>query len=448
MYYLVIHTLDHWRVDSTGIQLSSIHPHISQHRFYVKVYAQYTVLNTSLHPFSTQYMKREVFPACSLTVAIAAVATGLVVAYIAGLSFHRTVNNCGESDDDENDDVKGDTLPERSTSSKISNYYSFRRNETAKTTDSHQSSFPTVVPPISKKGMKKQMKYERKVQNRKMKKQKERQIRHQEALSAGRDIEKEQELVAQRTMSGDGWRRRQVIWETEKLPYVMQSFHICIDCSYEPYMTKKETTSLAAQIRCCYAYNKRNAQPCQMVVTNLSMQQSPETLQLLQQEKGYSEWNNRAYMSTALSPHEFYGSSHNDLATVSGVEHKPPRITKIVYLTSDSENTLLTLDNDAVYVIGGIVDRNRHKGIAYARALSLRGRNDAYDQTNNHDAVLSITTAKLPLMEYIAHMPSTPVLTINHVFHILLQYRNFNNDWNAAFQAVLPARKEAQYIYQ
>ena len=292
-----------------------------------------------------------------------------------------------------------------------------------------------------------------------MKKQKERQKRLQEAHNNGRDIQKEQELVAQRTMLGDGWRRRQVIWETEKLPCALQSFHICIDCSYESYMTKKEITSLAAQIRCCYGYNKRNDQPCQMVVTDLSMQQSPQTLQLLHQEKGYNEWNNRAYMSTTLSPHEFYVNSDNYSTTlhvptiISGiVQHQPPhRITKIVYLTSDSENTLLTLDNDAVYVIGGIVDRNRHKGLAYARATqfmrssSTTINDPASNQRPQFDAI-SITTAKLPLMEYIAHMPSTPVLTINHVFHILLHYRNYNNDWNAAFQAILPTRKEAQYI--
>ena len=391
-------------------------------------------------------MKKELSP--SFIVTIVAVAAGLVLAYSAvSRSLHPRESDEDDDDDDDDDDDENDCDVYEDAQQYISS--------------DHRPAFPNPTLPMSKKGVKKQMKYERKVQNRKLKKQKERQKRRQEALSQGRDLQKEQELVAQRTMNGDGWRRRQEIWEAEKLPSVRQSFHICIDCSYEPLMTKKEITSLAAQIRCCYAYNKRNNQPCQMVATNLSMQQSPETLQLLQNENGYNEWINRAYVSSSLSPVEFYCHSDGWSSTIiptmtaSKAERQEHRITKIVYLTSDSENTLLTLDNNTVYVIGGIVDRNRHKGIAYARARSLRsscgpiGRSHhpKYNGTTTTTTRISVSTAKLPLTEYIAHMPSTPVLTINHVFHILLQYRNSNNDWNAAFQAVLPARKEAQYIY-
>lgn len=34
---------------------------------------------------------------------------------------------------------------------------------------------------------------------------------------------------------------------------------------------------------------------------------------------------------------------------------------KLVYLSADSEDELTTLSEDEIYIIGGIVDRNRHK---------------------------------------------------------------------------------------
>ena len=43
-------------------------------------------------------------------------------------------------------------------------------------------------------------------------------------------------------------------------------------------------------------------------------------------------------------------------------------VEEIVYLTADSENVIDTLDATKVYVIGGIVDRNRYKSLTLDRA--------------------------------------------------------------------------------
>jgi tRNA (guanine9-N1)-methyltransferase len=67
-----------------------------------------------------------------------------------------------------------------------------------------------------------------------------------------------------------------------------------------------------------------------------------------------------------------------------------------VYLTSDSPNTITSLDRSKVYVIGGLVDHNRYKGISYERAVAA-----------------GVQTAKFPIAEYILLM-TRHVLAVNH----------------------------------
>ena len=172
-------------------------------------------------------------------------------------------------------------------------------------------------------------------------------------------------------------------------------------------MMEREIASLAQQLRYCYAYNKKATTPCLVGVT--SLEPGCETLTRLQKETGFHEWANRLFTCTEKALEDYYAD----------------QLSKIVYLTSDSETILDTLEDDKIYVIGGIVDRNRLKGVAMNRAQAL-----------------GLNTAKLPLDDHVAKMSSTPVLACNHVFNILLKTREYRNDWSKALEEILPTRKD------
>lgn len=81
-----------------------------------------------------------------------------------------------------------------------------------------------------------------------------------------------------------------------------------------------------------------------------------------------------------------------------------------------------TLEYGKVYVIGGLIDRNRHKGVCHAKARRL-----------------GCATAKLPLREHV-EMTGSAVLTVNQVMKILV---SMCGGGSIADADAVPARKRA-----
>ncbi|KAK3090228.1 hypothetical protein FSP39_010215 [Pinctada imbricata] len=173
-----------------------------------------------------------------------------------------------------------------------------------------------------------------------------------------------------------------------------------IDCGFDSYMSEKDIMKLTKQVQFCYSTNRRADNPLQYYVTGVHGQMKDR----LQRIGDYVNWD------------------------VNFAEKNYFEIFKkedIVYLSSDSPNVLNDLDPEKAYIIGGLVDHNHHKGLCHQLAEE-RG----------------INHAQLPLTEYL-DMKTRKVLTINHVFEILLRYTE-TKDWKEAFFAVLPQRKGAK----
>lgn len=240
---------------------------------------------------------------------------------------------------------------------------------------------------------------------------------------------------------------------------------LIFDCAFESLMRETEQISLASQITRSYAANRTAARNVRIYVSSWggNLKTRYETL-LSNQHK---RWNNVHFLEDdfvaagnqadadmrregggtivdfleakegegpALKKDEVVQKEKKKNGEADAAEQKETEVEveeeeeapvdgpSVVYLTSDSPNTLTRLEPYTSYVIGGIVDKNREKGLCYRRAREHR-----------------IRTAKLPIGDYMV-MASRKVLTTNHVVEIMLSWLE-TGDWATAFANVIPKRK-------
>lgn len=199
-------------------------------------------------------------------------------------------------------------------------------------------------------------------------------------------------------------RSRSEVKEEERQKRVelcMKSFSIIIDCNWESIHAERPLISLSQQILFCYGVNNRAVAPSLVYLTGVGPR-----LQTQLNKSNVSKW-----VGIACSPDEYSFPRH---------ESK-----EVVYLTSDAEETLTELNVNTAYIIGGIVDRNAHKGVTFAKAREQ-----------------GIRSAKLPIKEYCG-LKSSTVLTVNQIFDIMLKFAE-TQDWAMAIRAVIPLRKQLQ----
>ncbi|KAK9239266.1 guanine-1-methyltransferase-domain-containing protein [Lipomyces kononenkoae] len=179
---------------------------------------------------------------------------------------------------------------------------------------------------------------------------------------------------------------------------------ILIDCGFDDLMTEKENLSLSSQITRCYSENRRAAVPVDMKITSFDGRLLERFDSALKQQ--YKNWK-----GISFSPSEYE------------VPESDEDRSRIIYLSSDSDDTLTVLEDNKIYIVGGIVDKGRYKSLCLNKANSQK-----------------IKTAKLPISEFIK-ISGRKVLTTNHVVEIMLKWIELR-DWKQAFELVIPPRKQ------
>lgn len=111
---------------------------------------------------------------------------------------------------------------------------------------------------------------------------------------------------------------------------------LVLDFSFDKYMSSRDIGKCVNQLLRCYSANRRCANPVQMYVVNFGGASRKE----ISKHNGYEHWdvnfNEQSYL-------EIFDRD------------------SLIYLTSDSENVIQTVEDDKVYIIGALVDHNSQK---------------------------------------------------------------------------------------
>ena len=211
-------------------------------------------------------------------------------------------------------------------------------------------------------------------------------------------------FFAERSANLQAKRERDVAKKEAKARQLSSTHEILIDCEFGDLMSKpKEWSSFSKQLRFVYERNSKTMAPFKLTFTGLN----GEFGEFIRRTNGGSEnWHVVRETRTIREIIEAYAEKKK----------------RFVYLTGDSENELSALEEGTVYVVGGFIDRNRHKGLTLNKAREL-----------------GVAHARLPISEHLK-LRGSYVLTVNQTTDVLTSYRELE-DWGKAMESVVPLRK-------
>lgn len=230
-------------------------------------------------------------------------------------------------------------------------------------------------------------------------------------------------------------------------PSTLVPASIIIDCDFEKYMMDKERISLSSQVTRSYSDNRLARYRSHLYVAGWNGALRKRFHEVLRDQQ--KNWKGISFvdgdfldcaekarqrmkedggemiesLQKSLDEKSEWVRDVKDPFPIPGPEPAFDEANRdVVYLSSDSPYTLERLEPNTSYVVGGLVDKNREKGLCYRRARE-RG----------------IRTARLPIGQFMV-MQSRQVLATNHVVEIMLKWLECG-DWGQAFLSVIPKRK-------
>jgi tRNA (guanine9-N1)-methyltransferase len=222
-----------------------------------------------------------------------------------------------------------------------------------------------------------------------------------------RKIERFQRVLARRQQKrkDEHKRRRQVLKETPFQVIECKTFNICIDLSFCGMMSSKELSKTARQLGRVWGLQKKYAG----LETTLFSAPNDFLEECNRVVSGFNKFNWRVLREEddiELSEH------------MAGKE--------VVYLSPDAHlSPLLTLDDNCVYVLGGLVDESGMGSKTTEKANSLNCR-----------------CLRLPIQEFMEKGKEGTfnlMLTINQVVEALCRFA-ISSDWKSALSEVVPRR--------
>lgn len=179
---------------------------------------------------------------------------------------------------------------------------------------------------------------------------------------------------------------------------------ILVDCSYDDLMRQGEINSRNSQLIFCYS-------------TSMKMDvERPLRLSVIGASTSLFDFLQRVQMNGVWS------ANITTRSLESLIKSNEIDIQRLVYLTADADNEINTYCSSNTYIIGGLVDRNRHNGITLRKAQAL-----------------GIRTGKLPLHKY-CDLTGSIVLSINHIFSFMT-YLHCGMSFKEVVDIIVPRRK-------